>query len=359
VKIDDYVTEVRNVQWARVASDTAGNIFCAWTDQRDGHRHIWSSVSTDRGATWGANVRVSKDTNVLGGYTDIDVSVQPGTNQYVVAARWGYYTSLSVETEAYVYEIHLYRSTDGGLSFQSSVRLDTFGGFVSTPSVVADRDHIICDYTGNPAWGSGNERTESRTFYAGPDTWGDIVAVSDTMFRSYYHGGKLALSPDGRVHTALMVYDANWRIHYAISSDHGASWSGHTRVSDGGDGTQFPDIGVDSEGYAYLVWCDLRNHRNELWFSTNRPLAIAEEPTQQSISAQPSATVVRRVLSLPQSLDPSIPSCLLDISGREIMNLKPGANDVRALAPGVYFVREQPQAASSKLQAVRKIILTE
>jgi hypothetical protein len=30
---------------------------------------------------------------------------------------------------------------------------------------------------------------------------------------------------------------------------------------------------------------------------------------------------------------------LLDISGRKVMDLRPGANDVRALAPGIYFVR--------------------
>jgi hypothetical protein len=49
---------------------------------------------------------------------------------------------------------------------------------------------------------------------------------------------------------------------------------------------------------------------------------------------------------------------LLDVSGRKVMDLASGANDVRALAPGVYFVREELQAASLKTQAVRKIVLT-
>jgi hypothetical protein len=50
---------------------------------------------------------------------------------------------------------------------------------------------------------------------------------------------------------------------------------------------------------------------------------------------------------------------LLDASGRKVLDLRPGANDVRALAPGVYFVREVPQAASHKPQAVRKVVVTE
>jgi hypothetical protein len=47
---------------------------------------------------------------------------------------------------------------------------------------------------------------------------------------------------------------------------------------------------------------------------------------------------------------------LLDAAGRKVMDLKPGANDVRALAPGVYFVR----AVSRKLSAAscQKVIVT-
>ena len=37
---------------------------------------------------------------------------------------------------------------------------------------------------------------------------------------------------------------------------------------------------------------------------------------------------------------------LLDISGRKVLELQPGANDVRGLAPGVYFVRSEPSAVT-------------
>jgi YVTN family beta-propeller protein len=62
------------------------------------------------------------------------------------------------------------------------------------------------------------------------------------------------------------------------------------------------------------------------------------------------ATIVRGVLFLPST--PLTPHrSLLSADGRKVLDLHAGANDVRALAPGVYFVREA--------QAVRKIILTE
>jgi len=47
---------------------------------------------------------------------------------------------------------------------------------------------------------------------------------------------------------------------------------------------------------------------------------------------------------------------LMDVSGRKVMDLKPGANDVRALAPGIYFVREVQAQAQG--QVVRKVIIT-
>ena len=66
------------------------------------------------------------------------------------------------------------------------------------------------------------------------------------------------------------------------------------------------------------------------------------------------ASIVRGVLLLAESPGTS---CLMDVSGRKVMGLKSGANDVRALAPGVYFVREAQ--AQAQAQAVRKVVLTE
>jgi len=75
-------------------------------------------------------------------------------------------------------------------------------------------------------------------------------------------------------------------------------------------------------------------------------------------------TIIRGILFLPRDMgaghDP-IPlwesgSCpkpiLLDVSGRKVLNLQPGANDVSALSPGVYFVRSGPSAVSRQPSTV-------
>ena len=48
---------------------------------------------------------------------------------------------------------------------------------------------------------------------------------------------------------------------------------------------------------------------------------------------------------------------LFYISGRKVMVLLPGANDVRHLAPGVYFVREA-SGVKREASSVRKVVVT-
>ncbi|MBN2564854.1 MAG: exo-alpha-sialidase, partial [Candidatus Eisenbacteria bacterium] len=341
----------------RIAADSGGNLLCAWDDERVGSEgNIWSSVSTDRGATWSRNVRVDDDTTDEG-VCRADVVVQPGTNHYLVAAQTPRRVGSHWEAGA-----ALYRSTDMGLTFQPGVQIDTSRYDTRHPHIAADRDHIICDYFSQPYRVGDTMIVEARMFYTQADSWGTPARMTnlDSLHELYY-SGHLAISGDGGVHTALMVqdtFDGDDNIYYTSSSDHGVSWSDLELVSD--DTTVeswYPDIGADSAGHAYIVWYQPNASRGEIWFATNAPLGIAEGTPNAELRAPNSGpTVVRGVMYLPRSLDPSVPTCLLDISGREVMDLKPGANDVSLLSPGVYFVREAQ--AQAQAQAVRKIVVT-
>jgi hypothetical protein len=82
---------------------------------------------------------------------------------------------------------------------------------------------------------------------------------------------------------------------------------------------------------------------------------VEESPRPQALSSKPAATVVRGVLILAEATSCKAQAAsLLDVAGRNVLNLLPGPNDVRALAPGVYFVRE----AQAHAQAVQKIVVT-
>jgi hypothetical protein len=87
---------------------------------------------------------------------------------------------------------------------------------------------------------------------------------------------------------------------------------------------------------------------------------VEESPKPRASSRKLVATVFRGILYLPPAsgVERKASSVLLDIGGRKVMDLHTGANDVSRLAPGVYFVREEPQAPGLKPEAIRKVIIT-
>jgi hypothetical protein len=86
---------------------------------------------------------------------------------------------------------------------------------------------------------------------------------------------------------------------------------------------------------------------------------IEQSPNAVSWAANPTQTIVRGTLNL--GVDGRQHSAymadLLDISGRKVMDLKPGQNDVRAMAPGVYFVRGA-SGVKHEASSVTKVVVT-
>jgi hypothetical protein len=78
-----------------------------------------------------------------------------------------------------------------------------------------------------------------------------------------------------------------------------------------------------------------------VWLARRQPAGIDEHP--QSVRARTEPTVVTSVLFL-SGVSGHKPHAagLADISGRRVMDLRPGANDVRALPPGVYVIEAGP-----------------
>ena len=83
---------------------------------------------------------------------------------------------------------------------------------------------------------------------------------------------------------------------------------------------------------------------------------IEETMNDERVSMNIGPTIVRGVLRMgDRGQKTGDRAELLDIGGRKVLGLKPGANDVRALSPGVYFVREAQSQAQA--QTVRKVVI--
>ena len=89
------------------------------------------------------------------------------------------------------------------------------------------------------------------------------------------------------------------------------------------------------------------------------PTGIAEPRQGIGGQARSGTSVVRGVLFLPANGEGRMAKGdLLSVSGRRVLDLKPGANDVRALAPAVYFVREGGVSSEQGGAGIRKVVVT-
>ncbi len=119
--------------------------------------------------------------------------------------------------------------------------------------------------------------------------------------------------------------------------------------------------------------------RADIWVYRDDPVGVEEKPEGAELRVErKTPTIVRGVLNLAEDgtrseFGANSVMSLVDITGRKVMDLKPGENDVRHLAPGVYFVTPSPQpsppegertkerglrsAVGGKRSAVRKVIV--
>ncbi|MBM3332814.1 hypothetical protein FJY68_13370 [candidate division WOR-3 bacterium] len=89
------------------------------------------------------------------------------------------------------------------------------------------------------------------------------------------------------------------------------------------------------------------------------PLGVEEMPNAEVRTTSPGPTVVRGTLNLQPaicSLQSEI--ALLSVDGRKVLDLRPGPNDVRSLAPGVYFLRGPMTEDGRPGASVRKVVVT-
>ncbi|UCG42131.1 MAG: hypothetical protein JSU73_09635, partial [candidate division WOR-3 bacterium] len=125
------------------------------------------------------------------------------------------------------------------------------------------------------------------------------------------------------------------------------------------------DCGTGSNALAaYISWTDTHSgavyDAFRIWArpAPFSPIGISEDRAAQRVSrSYPAVSVVRGVLNLSPAgmTNDQVPMTLLDVAGRRMMHLKPGLNDIRHVAPGVYFLRS---ADGSEPSTVSKVVVT-
>jgi hypothetical protein len=101
-----------------------------------------------------------------------------------------------------------------------------------------------------------------------------------------------------------------------------------------------------------------RYDTDRIWGKLNPGAVINEDQEPHASGSMLGATIVRGILRfLPTAGSSQQTAELLDITGRRVMDLVPGPNDIRNVSPGVYFVRKPETEDGRPRTAVRKIVI--
>src|SRR2546428_1743146 len=212
LRVNDDIGNVAQAQ-PRVALDPANNVYIAWTDTRGGTNDIYFSKSINGGASFSANVRVNDITT--NSQSEPSLAVDP-VNPHLVHLVW-----TDTRTPIMGPDIYYANSTNGGLSFNPSMRLndDAGGAEQSTPAI--------------------------------------------------------AVAPNRNVYVVWRDPRGSPEVYYTRSLDLGATWSLNTYVNgDAGNVDQrTPTIAVDAAGTVYVAWADYRNQNGapdifEAWLAS-------------------------------------------------------------------------------------------
>jgi len=269
------------------------NFLAVWTDYHvgDGYGHIYGTRMTPSGTV-----------------------LDPGGIAISLTAGGEYAPALAFDGTNHLVVWEDYR--------HSSVWPDVFGARVTTAGTVLDTAGIAIS-------------TASK------DQFAPAVAFNGTTYLVVYEDYRGSNNPD--------IYGA-WVAPDGTVSDEG----GVLRI--GGDQSNLALArGTGSLLFlAYQGWTgtigDKIYNTDRIWGKMNpTPGSGIEEMANGDCRLANSATIVRGVLLLRADGEGRMAKGeLLDISGRKVLDLKAGTNDVSGLAPGVYFVR----AVSCGLSAV-------
>jgi Neuraminidase (sialidase) len=311
----------------------------AWGDSRDGGHNgeLYYKQSGDDGSHWTGDARLTVDTDsVLDKEACLVVS---GNHRYIVWTRYDWNTSVS--------QTWFMRSTNNGASWEPRARITADTSGQSYPMVAAVGPNVHACWSDGRPGGYGIWHRRSTDNGA---TWNAEQHLADTTYGSDY---PVIATAGGNVHVAYRAWPAGQLvIDYRGSTDNGQTWSAETSLTTvAGMGTA---VLAAAGSRAHLISYDNREGNFEIYYKRNLTAGGVEETmNDERRTTNVGRTIIRGVLFLAARGEMREARCeLLDVSGRRVLHLKPGANDVSRLAPGVYFIRSEPSA-------VRRIIVVE
>ena len=333
-----------------LCEDGLGGVIVAWQEYEAGVRHVRVQRIDSAGAIrWGATgVRACTLSTTQGARACVVV----GQSRFVVGWFGGAGTW---QHRAQMFDL-------AGTRLWGLAGMPVSGGFSYSSSSVG----LPAGSAGQSVWAWSENRTVPDEFYAqkldsaGTRCWDSAGVWFGGTDTSWIRGFSATTDGRGGAIAAWALYRSrlNWDVHAQhVDSAGNLCWTDTgLAVCAGDDNVRYPVAVTDGEGGAIIAWLDDRGLYAQ---RVADGAAVEETVNDECRTMNVVLTVTRGVLFLPEatSRKPQAAS-LWDPAGRRAAVLKSGPNDIRHLAPGVYFVREERQASSRRLQVVRKVVIT-
>ena len=315
------------------------NIFIVWEDSRDYppnglYPELYYKKSTDGGTNWSNDLRLTTPDQEKPGFPSVAVR---GETIHLS------YSKIPINIGQ---EIYYMRSENQGGQWSDPVRLsfNNQSGIGRYPTTATNGENVFVFWSdtrddngyfelyfsrsqdGGQTWGS-----ETRLTFAGDDSFGPNVAVSDENLHLTWNEHR----------------DGNWEIYYKNSTDNGLNWSSDTRLTQDAADSWYPSVAVDGQS-VNVVWSDGRTGEWNPYFKRNpigNPVGLEELPDQWEVFPNPASGKINILIMRPSVDIQSIE--ILDIYGiiRDRVNTTPCLPgkviefDINSLTAGVYFVR--------------------
>ncbi len=236
--------------WFPTMSVSGSNIHVVWLDHRDGNWEIYYKRSTDNGITWSSDTRLTS--NIY--YSNYPSVASNGSNVHVV---W-------FDNRDGNWEIYYKRSTDNGATWSTDTRLtnDTCSSECPCVAVSGQYIHLL--------WYDKRDNQCAEIYYKRSTdegiTWGPDTRLSYYSFGSY---GPSVADSGSLVHVAWNDFrDGNHEIYYKRSTDNGITWDPDTRLTNNSFHQYSPSVAASDSG-VYVVWSDTRDGNYEIYFKCN------------------------------------------------------------------------------------------
>lgn len=260
---------------ARCINAQGNTVHVAWQDNRDGNYEIYYKRSTDDGANWSPETRLTSDNAV---------------SQRPAIALSGQYVHIAWNDRVSNEEIYYKRSTDGGVTWGANLRLTNDPNLSTYPSISSSGSIVVVSWSENR---DGNYEIYYKLSTDNGGSWG-----ADTRFTN---DGAVSLQPCVSVSGQIVHItwhdnrNANDEIYYRRSTNGGVTWEAEVRLTTL-PGTSFFASSYASGQYVFTAWVENSDGNPEIYSKRSTDMGLTWEANVRqtnnlAISIRPTVTI--------------------------------------------------------------------